>query len=273
MRGGPCGTQGQKAARRLREFRHALSAWRDGDVDLEEIRKAQKTARSSGERKCWATIADNADKQQRRVVKKFLRNRDAGKVKALSATVNMLSHGVSIEGLRLLLNRGWEKWNAAIEECAENAAIDHLHAVRIKVKTLRYSIELNQKFAPDHQLENAAKFLKDIQDRVGAWHDELMLTHLVLKTFSASGAPPEAEAMKFIRDRKEVEIGLAESARDFVLSIPKTEDYHQLRTVLSASIFAMSRPKDARKIAYISEQLGKPTGALMRTNGNSHHRN
>jgi hypothetical protein len=252
----------QKGGQELREFRHALSAWRRR-LCPRGNKKAQVTARSSGERRCWATIACCAAKPQRRAVKKFLRNRDALKVKTLGSKVKVLSRGARIEGLRLLLNSAWGKWNATIDECAEIAAIDKLHAVRIKAKTLRYSIEPSQKFAPDHQLEMAGEFLKDIQDRVGAWHDELMLGQLVLETFYASGEAPELDAMKLIRDIKEKEIGRAESARGFVLSIPSTEDYRHLRTVLSASIYAMSKPGDAPEQTNITGPLQCTHGPLV----------
>jgi CHAD domain-containing protein len=225
----------------LRELRHPLSAWRDVDVVLEEVNKARKRARSGGERRCWKMVAENAAKRRRHAVKKFFRNRDALEVKVLGSMVKTLSHDVSIEGLRLLLNGSWEKWNATIDECGKSAAMDELHAVRIKAKTLRYAIELSQRFTPDHELENAAAFLKDIQNRVGIWHDQLMLAQLVLETFSESDGSPDVDAMKVIRDVKEKEISLAESARGFVMSLPKTKDYRHLKTVLSASLYAMPR--------------------------------
>jgi CHAD domain-containing protein len=147
-----------------------------------------------------------------------------------------------MDNLRLLLQSGWKKWNGAIDDFVRNPATAELHAVRIKTKTLRYAIELSQQFYPDNHLESANEWLKDIQDRVGAWHDELMLSQNVLEAFSKS--PRDASAIKVLRELKEKEIAMAESARDFISSIRRTEKYQRLKRLLSASVYAMINGRD-----------------------------
>jgi len=240
-----------KIIRRLRRSRHALSEWRDSDVLLVELKKARGKARTKEERQCWAEIAERIVKQRRRALKKFSGKHKSLKVKAIGNKAKALvkervKSEPMMDNLRRLLERSWNKWTGAIEDFVANAAAPELHAVRIKTKTLRYAIELSQKFYPDRQLETASEWLKGIQDRVGAWHDELMLGRVALETFSET--PRDPSAIKVIRTTKEKEIALAESSRNYILSIRKMKDYQRLKRVLSASVYAMTNGKGPRDL-------------------------
>jgi len=121
--------------------------------------------------------------------------------------------------------------------------------VRITAKTLRYAIGLSQRFYPDNELENASEWLKGIQDRVGAWHDEMTLSESARETFSNSRAPRDTRAIAFLRNIKKEEIAMAESARNFIFSIRTTSEYQRLRRVLSASVYAMTNGDDSAVLA------------------------
>jgi CHAD domain-containing protein len=245
--------------RRLRRSRHALSEWRDSDVLLAELKKARRKARTKGERQSWAEIAERIVKQRRRAVKKFCRKHKSLKVKAVGNKAKVLvkervQSEPMMDNLRRLLERSWNKWTGAIDDFISNAAALELHEVRIKTKTLRYAIELSEKFYPDRDLETASEWLKGIQDRVGAWHDELMLGRVALETFSES--PRDPSAIKVIRDTKEKEIAMAESSRNYILSIRKMKDYQRLKRVLAASVYAMTDGKGPRDVE--SENITGP---------------
>jgi CHAD domain-containing protein len=232
-----------KIIRRLRRSRHALSEWRDSDVLLAELKKARRKARTKEERQSWAEIAERIVKQRRRALKKFCRKHKSLKVRATGNKAKALvkkrvQSEPMMDNLRRLLERSWNKWTGAIDDFVRNAAAPELHEVRIKTKTLRYAIELTQKFYPDRELETASEWLKGIQDRVGAWHDELMLGRVALETFSET--PRDPSAIKVIRDTKEKEIAMAESSRNYILSIRKMKDYQRLKRVLAASVYAMT---------------------------------
>jgi CHAD domain-containing protein len=240
-----------KTIERLRQSRHALSEWRDTDVLLVELKKARRKARTKAERKSWAEIAERIVKQRRRALKKFCRKHKSLKVKAIGNKAKALVEErvrsePMMDNLRRLLERSWNKWSGAIDDFVKKAAATELHEVRIKTKTLRYAIELSQKFYPDRELETASEWLKGIQDRVGAWHDELMLGRVALETFSET--PRDPSAIKVIRDTKEKEIALAESSRNYILSIRKMKDYQRLKRVLSASVYAMTNGRGPRDL-------------------------
>ena len=248
-----------KIIRRLRRSRHALSDWRDCDVLLVELKKARRKARTKQERQCWSEIAERIVKQRRRVVERFCRKHKSLKVsatgnKAKALVKETVKSEPMMDNLRRLLERSWNKWTGAIDAFVAKAAAPELHEVRIKTKTLRYALELSQKFYPDRQLETASEWLKVIQDRVGAWHDELMLGRVALETFSET--PRDPSAIKVIRDTKEKEIALAESSRSYILSIRKMKDYQRLKRVLAASVYAMTNGKGPRDLE--SESITGP---------------
>ena len=159
-----------------------------------------------------------------------------------------------MDNLRLLLERGWENWTGAIDDFLDDSTAVKLHAVRIKAKTLRYSIGLSQRLYPDSHLESASEWLREIQDRIGAWHDEFMLGQRALQTFPR--APRDPDAIKVIREIKEKEIAMAESAHDFISAIGKTKQYQRLQQLLSATVYAMANGSDPGKLA--SENIRGP---------------
>jgi CHAD domain-containing protein len=242
----------EKIRRRLQKCRHALGEWRDDEVALKEVEKAQRKAHTRNERQCWSQVAKRTAKDYRRTLKKFFRKYKSLRVNATGAKVRVLVKKTiqsesMMDNLRLLLERGWEKWNGAIDDFLGDSTAANLHAVRIKAKTLRYSVGLSQRLYPDTHLKSSSEWLKQIQDRIGAWHDEFMLGQRALKTFSRT--PRDPGAIKVIREIKEKEIAMAESARDFISSIAKTKQYQRLQMLLSATVYAMENGSDPGKLA------------------------
>ncbi len=241
-----------KVRRRLQKCRHALGAWRDDEVVLKELRKAQRKARARDQRHCWSQVAKRTVKRRRRTLKKFFRNYKSLQVGATGAKAKTLvkkkiQSESTMDNLRLLLERGWERWNGAINDFLDDSTVAKMHAVRIKAKTLRYSVGLSQRLYPDNHLESASEWLEEIQDRIGAWHDEFMLGQRALETFSRT--PRDPGAVKVIREIKEKEIAMAESARDLISSIGKTKQYQRLQKLLSATVYAMTNGSDPERLA------------------------
>src|SRR5260370_37263835 len=110
-----------------------------------------------------------------------------------------------MDDLRLLLQRGWEKWNGAIDDFVGDATAANLDAVRIKAKTIRYATQLSQRFSPDNHLDSAIEWLKDIQDTIGASHDEYMLRQHALQTFSSARASLDTGDMHGLRTMNETQ--------------------------------------------------------------------
>jgi CHAD domain-containing protein len=239
----------------LQSWRHALSAWRDGDVMIELVRQAQQKAHSTYERQVWPAIAERTIKQRKRALKKFLKNADRPKmIKLRTQTEALVKNRAKAEpmmdNLGHLLQQAWQKLNLALDQFERVAEVANLHAVRIKTKTLRYSLALRQKFYPDKQLDDLSVWLKGIQDQIGGWHDELMLSELVRTTLSKADTASDPKVAKVIEGMKEQEIAMAESARNYLLSVREMQEYKRLRRVLSAAIYATSNDNDGETLAH-----------------------
>jgi CHAD domain-containing protein len=233
----------------LRGYRHALSDWRDSDVLLSLIKQTQRKATDNRNRADWTIIADGITKRRQTAIKAFLKKANTHKVKQLVAKITQIvkksvTSEPIMDNLAQLLQQAWKKWNAAMDAFDSDPTVSNLHNVRIKAKTLRYAANLREQFYTYPQLEHAGSWLKDIQDQIGAWHDELSLSQLARSTFVKT--PREPHATKLIRTIKEQEIIMAETAQKFLRSLRHTKDYERLRLALSASIFAMASDSQAK---------------------------
>ena len=148
-----------------------------------------------------------------------------------------------------LLQRAWRQLHLAIQEFERVPGVANLHAVRIKTKSLRYALELRERFYPNKKLEGLSALLKEIQDRIGDWHDELILSSLVRRALSESHAVSDPNAAKVVEGTKEQEIAMADAARGYLLSMQEREQYKRLRRVVSAAIYATSNDNNTDTVS------------------------
>jgi len=220
----------KKLRRRLQKCRHALSGWRDGDVMLREIKRAKRKEKKRETRQCWIRLTEKAEKSRRRSIKKFFQVSASLRMPATASQIRSLVKKRAqpdrvTANLRLLLQKCWNRWNGTVDRYLTDGGAENLHDVRIKAKSLRYAIEFSQQFYADRKLGHESEWLKTIQDQVGAWHDEVMLGQQALRSFSQSHPTHEPGALKLIRDIKEKELAMAESAHSFLISARKTVHY------------------------------------------------
>jgi CHAD domain-containing protein len=239
----------KKLRRRLQKCRHALSGWRDGDVMLREIKRAQRKAKPRETRQCWIRVAERAEKGRRRAADKFFQVSESLRIRATISQIQSLVKKRAqpdrvTANLRLLVQKCWDRWNGTVDRYLTDGGAENLHAVRIKAKSLRYAIEFSQQFYPDRKLGQASRWLKDIQDQVGAWHDELTLGQQVLRSFSKSHPTHDSRELQLIREIKEEELEMAESAHTFLSSIREMEEYQRLKRDLAVLVYAMTDASD-----------------------------
>jgi len=232
----------------LRESRHALSDTRDSDVLLGLVKRKQHGSRNAQERADWSAVAERLIERRHRTLKLFAKKADFQKFSQLTSTAKAIIRKKAesepmTENLAELLQQCWRKWNAAIDAFDCDPKVSRLHAVRIKAKSLRYALDLRHEFYPHAQLEEASSWLKDLQDQIGAWHDELALSQLARSTFPNSPRAPDAA--KIVLGIKEQEIAMAETAQQYLQSLRATDEYQRLRRLLSAAIFAMANDQAA----------------------------
>jgi CHAD domain-containing protein len=145
-------THGVKRIRSdLRSWRHGLSAWRDSDVMMKLVEQARQKAHHVYERKAWPEIAERTANQRQRALKKFLKSADLRDMRKLRSKIrDFVKSRARVEpmadNLAQLLQQSWQKLSVAIDEFERQPGVANLHAVRIKAKSLRYALDLRQRF-------------------------------------------------------------------------------------------------------------------------------
>lgn len=171
----------RRLRRTPRRIRRALGEWRNCDVLLEIVAKQQRRTRSEAKRRAWGFVRDyllqKRSKEVARGEKKLLR-RDLGNYAALA---QKLIDRPPDESPEILMQRlcdsvqeAWTQWQSACTRAQETRAVNDLHAFRIASKDLRYRTELLYDIG-HRQLKGQLKWLADLQDAIGVWHDRQVL--------------------------------------------------------------------------------------------------
>ena len=175
----------RRLRRTPRRIRRMLGEWRNCDVLLEIVARQQRRTRSEAKRRAWAFVRDyllqKRSKDVARAGKKLLRQ-DVGNYAALAH--RLLSQPPD-ESPEILMQRlcgsvqgAWTKWQSALARAQETRAVGDLHAFRMTTKNLRYRTELLYDVGHKH-MKPQLKWLADLQDALGVWHDRQVLHQAV----------------------------------------------------------------------------------------------
>jgi CHAD domain-containing protein len=175
----------RRLRRTPRRIRRALGEWRNCDVLLDIVARQQRRTRSEAKRQAWAFVRDyllqKRSKQVARAGKKLLRQ-DVGNYAALA--YRLLGQPTD-ERPEILMQRlcdsvqeAWTQWQSALTRAQETRAVNDLHVLRIATKDLRYRTELLYDVG-HRQLKAHLKWLADLQEALGVWHDRQVLHQAV----------------------------------------------------------------------------------------------
>lgn len=202
------GSKGKKAAKKLRKLTRAMGSVRELDVTIALIDEL-----AAGDDLSRAALQDvrlrvEAERKLRREsmlehlgeVNTDKLNRRLSSVGAAVAESDSQGWRQALSGR--LLTRA-KRLALRIEEAGQLYAPEHLHAVRIAVKQLRYGLEL----AADARVPAAAPLvrqLKRVQDVLGRLHDlQVLQTHVAAVQVSAPGRTVPHEGLAAIAGRIE----------------------------------------------------------------------
>lgn len=182
----------RRLRRTPRRIRRMLGEWRNCDVLLEIVMRQQRRTRSEAKRRAWAFVRDyllqKRSKEVARAGKKLLRQ-DLGNYAALAKKLIDRPPNESAEILMQRLcdsvQEAWTQWQSAYHRAQETRAVDDLHAFRIATKDLRYRTELLYDVG-HRQLKAQLKWLADLQDAIGVWHDRQVLHEAVAAAVARS---------------------------------------------------------------------------------------
>jgi CHAD domain-containing protein len=175
----------RRLRRAPRRIRRALGEWRNCDVLLEMVTRQQRRTRSEAKRRAWAFVSDyllqKRSKEVARAEKKLLRQ-DLDNYAALAQKLIRRPPDESPEILMQRLcdsvQEAWTQWQSALARAQDTQAVNDLHAFRIATKDLRYRTELLYDVG-HRQLKPQLKWLADLQDAIGVWHDRQVLHEAV----------------------------------------------------------------------------------------------
>ena len=202
----------RRLRRTPRRMRRALGEWRNCDVLFEIVERRQRRTRSDAKRRAWGFVRDYLlQKRAKEVTRagKKLRRQELGDYAALAQKLLVRPAEESPELLMQRLCDGvegaWTEWQSALTRAQETGALGDLHAFRIATKNLRYRTELLRDVGHKH-LKAQLKWLADLQDAIGVWHDRQVLYQAVAKAV--------ARTETLLHERPTVRILLAELEKD-----------------------------------------------------------
>ena len=177
----------RRLRRTPRRIRRALGEWRNCDVLLEIVERQQRRTRSDAKRGLGVLSRDyllqKRAKEVTRAGKKLLRQ----DLEDYAAFARKLLGRSAEESPEILMRatlrqraESLDKWQSALTRAQETGALGDLHAFRIATKDLRYRTELLH--AVGHKkLKAQLKWLANLQDAIGVWHDRQVLHQAVAK--------------------------------------------------------------------------------------------
>jgi CHAD domain-containing protein len=204
----------KRAARlrkRLKLLRHTLGSRRDLDMTLGKLRERAANTASARRRRILHWVIRQMTPEARQITGRMCRaTRKAGikKLRRLTKRTVGDRRGLetpSAEVFNAAMRQAEQKWLQAIHTAKLRKDPAAYHDVRIKTKTLRYTIESVSRFVKVQRAEVTAEWLKTIQDELGEWHDEIELTRRVTSLLAENvdfQANDTATALiKSLRDR------------------------------------------------------------------------
>jgi CHAD domain-containing protein len=204
------GSKAGKAGRKIRRLTQALGEVRELDVTLhllDELSAADELSKAALQDVRLHVMAERAEKRQ--AMLSALGGIDAakldGRLQAVAEAVELDDEQTWRHELAGRLLKRTKRLAAAIDEAGQLYAPEHLHAVRIAAKKLRYGLEL----AADSGLPSAnvlVRALKRTQDNLGRLHDlQILQGHVAAVQAAPAGRAVPHEGLGAIAGRIEEE--------------------------------------------------------------------
>ena len=146
--------------RTLRDVRRALGPWRNCDVALQWVSRAERRAVNANRRRGWALVREFIAAERKRVINKARRRllKSDGlslhqRTQQLIAFPPQRLGSVNADGaVRASIADASTQWRNVLAHAMEDRSTENVHGFRIQLKRMRYRVELARDFgAPDTQ--------------------------------------------------------------------------------------------------------------------------
>lgn len=179
----PRNSKSKKLIRSLRNVRRELSMCRNLDVDLRLLQEKLDSVNAGPAHSAWDNVREHTLELR---VKEFARARKRLRrldlIDFIEKTRRLIDSGDGANGressLRESVDESSAEWRAALSTAIDNQQPEHLHALRLAGKRLRYRLELIAELG-DRDVQSQIKSLKTLQDKLGRWHDRHVLFQFV----------------------------------------------------------------------------------------------
>lgn len=175
----------------LRRVRRFLGEWRNCDVVLEMVLRAQRRTRSKPKRQAWERVRQHLlqkrGDQAARARKKLLRQDLVDFSRRIGKLLDQSESEESTEALTVRLRAGieaaWSRWESSLAQAMKTREPRDIHALRIATKAMRYRTELLHDLR-DTSMQPLLDWLKELQEALGLWHDRQMLYQMIAEALA-----------------------------------------------------------------------------------------
>jgi CHAD domain-containing protein len=184
----------RKLIRFLRKVRRQLGQCRTLDVNLDLIAEMPAEAPDAFTRQAWEQFGSYLRVKRKKTIgrarKKLSRHKTTDFValsrRCFDRAQAALTSRDNYAWLKGSLRQAECRWAKSLALANEDRTPEHLHGVRIAAKRLRYRAELLADFG-DPSAKSLVRSLKDLQQKLGSWHDR----HLLFRSVAEFVARPD----------------------------------------------------------------------------------
>ncbi len=174
----------------FRRARRALGEWRICDVVLDQLAASERRRRRSETRAAWALVREHVisvrERETRRARKRLLKLELLRLVQNLKKLLDGPAGertAATDESLRATIRSAHSRWQAALALAVKAPKVENVHAFRIEMKRLRYSIELADDLGVPGT-KPVLDWLKSLQEAQGRWHDHRELDRMIVRALA-----------------------------------------------------------------------------------------
>jgi CHAD domain-containing protein len=173
----------RKLVRTLRQVRRALGNCRNTDVTIGLIENKLNSKTAATTQQSWNLVKDYlSEKRERQAARAHDELAEHDLTQFVTRTQSLVQpdglQQAPEEVLKRSVEEGLTEWGKALREAQENPHADQIHALRIAGKRLRYRAELLAELG-DATAKPKVKALKLLQDKLGEWHDRIILLQMI----------------------------------------------------------------------------------------------
>jgi len=220
--------------RTLREVRRAVGKWRNCDVALQWVSRAERRTANPHRRRGWALVRESIAAQRKHAINKARRRllKSDGltvsqRTQQLIALPPQRLGSANQDGVvRASIADASIQWHQVLARAIEDRSAQNIHAFRIQLKRMRYRVELARDLGAA-DAKPLIEWFKALQDRLGRWHDRQELNHFI------TGALANSEVL-LKQPRVAVDL-LKEVERDITISSRLIDVVFQLATASEGS--------------------------------------